>query len=372
VLTILYRKHEKTHSRPWKCSDVSCKYHEYGWPTEKERDRHVNDKHSATPSMYKCQYSPCPYESKRESNCKQHMEKAHGWQYIRSKNNGKLGKKPQTGKTPPTPQTPQMSTPGSYTFDAPSPTFQEAPTFYGASANQPVASGPSELPGQYGTGSTMGYHDTFGPFDPNFSWIGSNNEFGSGELTDYSGSSHRPSWDASMTNQSAPLSSFEPSLNPQDEEPIFGDTFDWSNMGNVDPDMTAMNIQLFTPATSIDAHPFKAYSRNPSISHDEQACGQVPSLSPGALGDAMLYTPYSMHSNDISGDEGYAEYPEVLKPGHDFPLFDSSNAASSLNSTSNEGMFQDLSTFNVPTGWSGRGTDLAQQFGMDDMMPIDE
>src|SRR5690606_37806680 len=32
-------KHEKTHSRPWKCPVESCKYHEYGWPTEKEMDR---------------------------------------------------------------------------------------------------------------------------------------------------------------------------------------------------------------------------------------------------------------------------------------------------------------------------------------------
>jgi len=78
-------KHEKTHSRPWKCPQSDCKYHEHGWPTEKERDRHVNDKHSSTPSLFKCLFSPCPYSSKRESNCKQHMEKAHGWQYVRSK-----------------------------------------------------------------------------------------------------------------------------------------------------------------------------------------------------------------------------------------------------------------------------------------------
>lgn len=369
VADCLYRKHEKTHSRPWKCSDVTCKYHEYGWPTEKERDRHVNDKHSATPSMYKCQYSPCPYESKRESNCKQHMEKAHGWQYIRSKNNGKSGKKPQTGKTPPTPQ---MSTPGSYIFDAPSPTFQEGPIFYGSSAHHPVASDPSELTGQYAADHTMGINETFGPFDPNYSWIGSSNEYGSGDVTDYSGGSHRPSWDASMTNPSAPLSTFEASLNPQDEEPIFGDTFDWSNMENVDPDVTSMNIQLFTPATSIDTRPFEAFSRNPSISHEEQARGHIPSLSPGAQGDAMLFTPYSMPSNDLSVDEGFVEYHDVLKPGRDFLLFDSSNGASSLNSTSNECMFQDLSTVNVPTGWSGRGTELAQHFGMDDMMPMDE
>ncbi|KAK3053440.1 hypothetical protein LTR09_005609 [Extremus antarcticus] len=82
-------KHLKTHERPWKCPDDKCKYHDHGWPTEKERDRHVNDKHSAAPSLYRCLFPPCPYTSKRESNCKQHMEKAHGWDYIRSKNNGK-------------------------------------------------------------------------------------------------------------------------------------------------------------------------------------------------------------------------------------------------------------------------------------------
>ncbi|KAI7545547.1 hypothetical protein KC316_g14879, partial [Hortaea werneckii] len=82
-------KHLKTHERPWKCPDEGCKYHTLGWPTEKECDRHVNDKHSAAPPLYKCLFDNCPYTSKRESNCKQHMEKAHGWQYVRSKNNGK-------------------------------------------------------------------------------------------------------------------------------------------------------------------------------------------------------------------------------------------------------------------------------------------
>ncbi|KAI9792118.1 MAG: copper-binding transcription factor [Piccolia ochrophora] len=75
-------KHQKTHSRPWKCLDPDCKYHEYGWPTEKERDRHFNDKHSEAPALYECLYPPCIYKSKRESNCKQHMEKTHGWLYV--------------------------------------------------------------------------------------------------------------------------------------------------------------------------------------------------------------------------------------------------------------------------------------------------
>lgn len=110
-------KHEKTHSRPFKCSEKSCRYYELGWPTEKERDRHINDKHSSAPKMYHCMFPPCPYSSKRESNCKQHMEKAHGWQYVRSKSNGRK-KADSTGpesaqQTPATPFTPLDTTPNS-------------------------------------------------------------------------------------------------------------------------------------------------------------------------------------------------------------------------------------------------------------------
>lgn len=105
-------KHEKTHSRPWKCPHSSCKYHDYGWPTEKEMDRHNNDKHSNAPPMFECWYKPCPYKSKRESNCKQHMEKAHGWHYVRTKTNGKKsGSKPGTAE--PTPIIGNLPTPKS-------------------------------------------------------------------------------------------------------------------------------------------------------------------------------------------------------------------------------------------------------------------
>ncbi|CAI4213731.1 unnamed protein product [Parascedosporium putredinis] len=106
-------KHEKTHSRPWKCPVKSCKYHEYGWPTEKEMDRHHNDKHSSAPPMFECTFKPCPYKSKRESNCKQHMEKAHGWTYVRTKTNRK---KPGDAASTvhPTPQLTNISTPESH------------------------------------------------------------------------------------------------------------------------------------------------------------------------------------------------------------------------------------------------------------------
>lgn len=86
------QQHLRTHTRPCKCPVPTCKYHEYGWPTEKLLGRHVNEKHAPQIAMYECEFKPCPYKSKRESNCKQHMEKAHGWTYVRTKNNGKLGR----------------------------------------------------------------------------------------------------------------------------------------------------------------------------------------------------------------------------------------------------------------------------------------
>jgi hypothetical protein len=97
-------KHEKTHSRPFKCPEKTCKYYDQGLPTEKERDRHVNDKHSSNPRYFHCKY--CPFKTKRDSNCKQHMEKKHGWVYERVKGNAKSMRTPQQ-----TPQTPNMSTP---------------------------------------------------------------------------------------------------------------------------------------------------------------------------------------------------------------------------------------------------------------------
>ncbi|EXJ87035.1 hypothetical protein A1O3_03992 [Capronia epimyces CBS 606.96] len=97
-------KHEKTHSRPFKCPQPDCKYHELGLPTEKERERHYNDKHAKDPHFYKCDF--CEFRTKRESNCKQHQEKKHGWHYERAKGKDKAG---STRMTPmQTPRTPSM------------------------------------------------------------------------------------------------------------------------------------------------------------------------------------------------------------------------------------------------------------------------
>jgi uncharacterized C2H2 Zn-finger protein len=61
--------------------------------------------------MFKCLYEPCPYKSKRESNCKQHMEKAHGWTYVRTKTNGKKSSSKPGSTVNETPQLRHISTP---------------------------------------------------------------------------------------------------------------------------------------------------------------------------------------------------------------------------------------------------------------------
>ena len=347
-------KHEKTHSRPWKCNEPSCKYSQYGWPTEKERDRHVNDKHSMAPNMYKCQYHPCPYESKRESNCKQHMEKAHGWAYVRSKNNGKSGRKAsKVGKTPPTPQ---IATPNSYIFDA-------SGSEFGGDSSSPYMSHYSVAPsadGSPGDGSShlsnlespyLGVNESTTPCEPTFSWADPYHRL---TPQSYTPDSHRLSTESLTTAPSAP-SSYE-------MEPLFCGTYDWSNLdlSSSNLDLTSMNIHL--DATS----PLDVYSCNPSVAVQGPRSAENPNLSPGAQGNQMLYSPY--HNEVV--DEGYEDFAtNAGKPAADFALFDS-RPSSSLGGS----LFSDLPNLPAfqPTTWSGRGTDLAQQLGMNEMMQLDE
>ena len=298
------------------------------------------------------------------------MEKAHGWAYIRSKNNGK-NKKPQVAKA--TPPTPKITTPDSYTLGTPSEygeastTFETSPYSVEQSASGSVFA--SESPAQSLMDEPlMGFEDTFGPFDPT-PWNHTHNGFSPAGLSGYTGSSHRPSWDSAMTNAPTVPSSFEMSMTPPDQDPLFGGTFDWSNMG---ADFDSFNIQLSLPAASpVEKLPFPAFSRNLSNLLEQPVDDQVLSLSPGAHGNAMLCSPYSQNGGSV--DEGFGDYSRVpAKPAHDFPLYDSNTKYSSQNVAGGDAMFQELSNFPFPTGWSGRGTDLAQQLGMSDLMHIDD
>ena len=333
----------------------------------------MNDKHSAEPPKYRCQFHPCPYESKRESNCKQHMEKAHGWEYVRSKNNGK-GPRTSVGKTPPTPA---MSTPGSLIFTAQSPDFGTPVSFeqdlshsrHGSVGGSVVA---SDFSGSYLNNNDNNFADFLSINEPFTvpAWGDSANPFGTENVDELLSTLQQPleGFDPSMGRQTlqAPI---DTTYNPEDEDPLFGDNFDWSNMDPSTNNFTMMNLQpqLMTPAASAESRVFDTFSRNPSVTFEGYPKVDPKPLSPGAQGDAMLYSPYSVHDHD----ETFGDYPvEPHKPQHDFALFGDSNVGSSAPSTASESMFQDLSSFNVSSGWSGRGADIERQFGY--TMPMEE
>ena len=349
-------KHEKTHSRPWKCNEPTCKYSHYGWPTEKERDRHVNDKHSVTPSMFKCQYHPCPYESKRESNCKQHMEKAHGWAYVRSKNNGKTNRKSiskSSSKSPPTPQ----ATPGSNMHELSGSEYGEPESPYARTHSRATSTTANSIT-EFSPYLAM--ENTFNaPFGPNYNWEQPNTRLtpvspytpGTTGLSMGSGSLE--------TAATLPSTSYGTSMEEIDP-PLFNGTFDWSNM-DLNADFTSMDVQLFTPATSIETRPLDQYgnSRNPSISLDQPM--EKSNLSPGAEGNAMLYSP---SEQPFTMDDSFEDFTGMGKPPGDFSLFDSETAPSG-----NINLFGDMPAFHPSTWNSIPGG--SQNFGMDDNMTME-
>lgn len=302
------------------------------------------------------------------------MEKAHGWAYIRSKNNGKNGKKAKSTKTPPTPQ---LASPTSNIFDASSPDFSAASDAYNArdcysvtnSVDGSVAATPNSTTNSSSGIPFMAADESFRPLDPIFDWDHPYTGLASPGRSDTVFNTHQFSWDQPSTTNNAQAipSPFETSLALQDQELLFSNNFDWSNMNT---DFTSYNMQLITPATSVSTRPLDGFSRNPSFSRDNMLGFQIPSLSPGAQ-DVMLYSPYS--NNDGSRDEGYEDFvSDTGKPDNDFALFDSSaRPRAYAGSVENRHMFQDLSTL-VPSAWSGRGTDLAQQLGVSELMMIDD
>lgn len=350
-------KHEKTHSRPWKCNEPTCKYSHYGWPTEKERDRHVNDKHSVTPSMFKCQYHPCPYESKRDSNCKQHMEKAHGWAYVRSKNNGKTTRKSisnVSSKSPPTPQ----ATPGSNSRDFSGSEYEpESP--YARTHSRATSTTSNSITD---LSPYMPMENNFNtPFDTGFNW-----DEASRRLTPVSpytpGTAGFSMGSGSLgTAPTLPSSSYGTSMEEIDP-PLFNGTFDWSNM-DMNTDFTSMNVQLFTPAPSTETRPLDQYSnsRNPSVSLDQPIAH--PNLSPGAEGSAMLYSP---SEQPFAMDETFDEFSGMGKPTGDFALFDSEP---SHGAGGNVSLFGDMPGF-YPSTWHTMPGN-SQSLGMDDPMTME-
>lgn len=305
------------------------------------------------------------------------MEKAHGWTYVRSKNNARKGKRSQAGQTP---SAPQVATPHSSIMDPTTPLSGEAPSpydqyeVYSRTYSVGGSTSASEQVTPYSNGSVIdetlnGFYSHSGA---DFGFNDFPETFQTPDQIDYSPATnefHRPSFDtASLTNAPTVPSSFDTSLTSPDQDQTLGN-FDWTRMDN---DMTSYNVQMATPASSVVQRPLPSFSHDASISLHLPTHTPIPSLSPGARGNIMLYSPHSAHA----ADEGYDDFiTETGKPTTDFALYDGSHGTSSLSSAGNENMFPELPTFGsqfAPSGWSGRGTDLAQQLGMGDFMDFDD
>lgn len=303
-------KHEKTHSRPWKCPVETCKYHEYGWPTEKEMDRHHNDKHSSAPPLYECHFKPCPYRSKRESNCKQHMEKAHGWEYVRSKNNGKNRDK-QSNNGLPTPQTTTIHTPSSdgHAVNTPEDDDVDMP-WHGAPAydqgnnylNFPEYNQTLEVP-----------YDTTHQLQLDYSPVSEMNHTTSSNDSPFMGNTLEQEFQENF----------------QDFVPNGADFNLYEN-----EDLYSANVQLSTPNHDVfqrlDAGPFET-------SGIPFGADPIPHFSPVGHGNTMLYTPTSLREVDEGFSEDFVPSKfEGFAPNNshlnDFQLFPSSSGGTIASS----------------------------------------
>ncbi len=331
-------KHEKTHSRPWKCTEKSCKYHDYGWPTEKELDRHINDKHSASPVLYKCHYAPCPYKSKRESNCKQHMEKSHGWTYVRSKNNGKNRGSKAGDSSLPTPQTSNHRTPESDSHDEPTPEddYDEMDYNVHIGFDNNV----------YGTTDEPGFpeypHDDFmnTSFAPFISPV----------------ESHHQQQSAHSSEHTSPfLVNANNGFQLDNIQANFGTNFGNGNdfqLYEEDLYNAHARVQLPTPSNSIFQQQLDIDTFMASVPVKAEP---VPHISPSGHGNTMLYTPTSLGAVDESFEHFDSNDHQL---GNDFQLY--SNANSNMLANSNHhsnNMFGE-----VPSAVGGFSQSNTQEF----------
>jgi len=241
--------------------------------------------------MYECQFKPCPYKSKRESNCKQHMEKAHGWTYVRTKSSGRNRTSDGPGSAAlPTPQPQNLPTPVS-------------DTSIGAAT-------PPQDQWLYGGGSIE-----FPAYNPDeYSGIDLPQEI----QIDYSPLDHgTPSTDSSLDHNSA----------YQD----LGQDF------TVYDDIYSAHARLPTPFYSKDmAAQFVAFSSTELC--PPQA---APHISPTGQGNAMLFTPASL----AEVDEEFEDFPAATNGGRDFILF-----PADVKSEAYEALFDEMPS--VAAGYS--------------------
>ena len=318
-------KHEKTHSRPFKCPETSCKYNELGLPTEKERDRHINDKHDPDPKFYKCMF--CEFRTKRQSNCKQHMEKKHDWEYARAK-----GKDKSLHITPAqTPQTPSMN----YSSGMQSPAMS-----YKSSAWDETSSIAGSVSGNL-TGTSAPYTPYEQPLVYDFN-----------QPTNYTA----PLFPRETNNQAVNYNGFDAAFNQYQRQPYISPTNTtpispnimgtpitpaYSNITGQSPYLANMDITmdyskpneyhtLPTPDSFLQPH-----SRNPSISH--QSPMMYDNTNDVNFNDPMIGQGNLPH-NDFDLFAGDNTYPFSNPAAASATLFPTQDDFASLN---NDPMFDE-------------------------------
>jgi hypothetical protein len=312
-------KHEKTHSRPWKCPIPTCKYHEFGWPTEKEMGRHLNDKHSDAPAMFECMFKPCPYKSKRESNCKQHMEKAHGWTYVRT-------------KTPANKKVPSM--PGSSVQQQPTPPLGNAST----PSTTPAYSVPTP-PQDNLIPIASGDFPAYAPHEDWVAQLGMQQEWDPDLVMENQSPSSAASYEALPPYQNG--SAFI--LNDED---IYAANAHIAQMPL--PEHMAMYAGKMMPQQQQQQLPIQPYQ----MPNCQPVQANAPHFSPSAQQNAMLYTPNSLREVDDSFDDGIANGDGIdftlfpasmnLKADPAQPMFaDAPSAGLGFSQTSQQDMFLD-------------------------------
>lgn len=353
-------KHEKTHSRPWKCSDINCRYHEYGWPTEKELERHRNDKHSANPKLFNCLFKPCAYSSKRESNCKQHMEKSHNWKYVRSKNNGKNRDQQGRGSLPTpqethlqTPVTEHEATPEDMRFDG----SEASVTFNGEIYNENHVSYPAVDSQYHGELTLEQFH--ISPADSNMQ---------------YSSASTSPFQDNSSD---FPVDNIAANFGNQNDFTLYEDLYNASAaIPSVPFTMMPQYNQLPpTPEKSLFGRSYDSSAQFPNLGHMANTQAEPQHLSPIGQGNAMLFTPASMmgdsfdylpsHPSDGGFDGDFALFSNndtFLPAAKDNNLFgEMPSSGTGLSQFAAAGDWKDFyatQTTQLQTEWLGDDVDM--------------
>jgi len=252
------------------------------------------------------------------------MEKAHGWTYVRSKNNGKNRDKatgPNTNNGLPTPQTINMSTPGSDGNTVATPEdddFDMRTGFEGSALFDPQDQ--LNFP-EYNTNSEMEFPNQF---QLDYSPISDLNNSGSS-------SGHSPY----LANTMAGESHF------QDNFPNFqSNNVDFNLFEN--EDLYSANVQLPTPSNDIFQRGLGGFETSGVPFNAEP----IPHISPVGHGNTMLYTPTSLL------DEGFGDFeaPNCQMSGNrDFQLFPGSTGATSgtISSSANSALFGEIPTANI-------------------------